>query len=66
MIKFGLDLDDIISHVPKKKKVSRVNASYGGSLFASLWTFCKVYFFQMSQKHCKIINLTKLFNDYDC
>jgi hypothetical protein len=52
--KFGLDLDSIIFHLPKEKvKFSRVDASYGGSLFASLWTFCRVYFVQMSQKIVK-------------
>jgi hypothetical protein len=36
-----------------------VNVSCDGSFFATLWTFCKVYFIQMPQTHCKIINLTK-------
>jgi hypothetical protein len=40
-----------------------VDASYGGSLFASLLTFCKTYFIQMLQVHCKIINLIKIFMD---
>jgi hypothetical protein len=40
-----------------------VDASYGGSLFASLWTFCKVYFIQMPQMHYKIIKLTKILMD---
>jgi hypothetical protein len=31
-----------------------VDASYGGSLFASLWTLYIVYFIQMQQTHCKI------------
>jgi len=45
---------------------SWVEASYSDSLSVSLWTFCIVYFIQMPQTHCKIINLTKLFMDYDC
>jgi hypothetical protein len=40
-----------------------VDASYGGSFFASLWIFYKLYFIQISQTHCKIINLTKIFMD---
>jgi hypothetical protein len=39
---------------------SWVDASYGGSLFASLWTFCKVYFIQMPQTHCELINLKNI------
>jgi hypothetical protein len=42
---------------------SWVDATYNGSLFASLWTFYEVYFIQMPQTHCKIINLTKIFMD---
>jgi hypothetical protein len=58
--KFGLNLDGIIFHVPEKNiKFSRVDASYGDSLFVSLWTFYRVYFVQMPQTHCTIINLTK-------
>ncbi len=38
-----------------------VDANYNGSLFASLWTFHRVYYIQMTQTHCKIINLTKIF-----
>jgi hypothetical protein len=37
-----------------------------GSLFAFLWTFYEVYFIEMSQMHCKIINLKKKFMDYNC
>ncbi len=40
-----------------------VDSSYGGSLFVSLWTFYIVYFIQMQQTHCKIINLIKIFMD---
>ncbi len=36
-----------------------VDASYNGSLFTSLWTFYRMYFIQMPQTHCKIINLKK-------
>ncbi len=36
-----------------------------GSFFASLWTFCKVYFIEMQQMQCKIINSTKIFMDYN-
>jgi hypothetical protein len=43
--------------------VAWVDVSYGGSLFASLWTFSRVYSIQMPQTHCKIINLTKIFMD---
>jgi hypothetical protein len=41
----------------------KVDASYDGSLFATLWTFYRVYYIQMPQTHCKIINLTKIFMD---
>ncbi len=37
-----------------------------GSLFVTIWTFCKVYSIQMTQTHYKIINLTKIFMDLDC
>jgi hypothetical protein len=40
-----------------------VDASYDGSFFASLWTFYRVYFIQMPQTHCKIINLKNIFMD---
>jgi hypothetical protein len=40
-----------------------VDTSYSGSLFATLWIFCKVYFIQMPQTHSKIINLKKIFMD---
>jgi hypothetical protein len=40
-----------------------VDTSYGGSFFATLWTFYKVYSIQMPRTHYKIINLTKLFMD---
>jgi hypothetical protein len=64
--KFGFNLDGIIFPIPKKNvKFSMVDASYGDSFFVSLWTFCKVYFVQMSQTHYTIINLTKIFMDYD-
>jgi hypothetical protein len=36
-------------------------ASYGGSFFVFLCTFCKVYSIQMPQTHCKIINFTIIF-----
>jgi hypothetical protein len=36
-----------------------VDGNYDGSLFVSLWTFCKMYSIQMSQMHYKIINLIK-------
>jgi hypothetical protein len=38
---------------------SRVDASYDGSLFATLLTCYKVYSIQMPQTHCKIINWQK-------
>jgi hypothetical protein len=41
----------------------QVDASYSASLFATLWTFYKMYFIQMPQTHYKIINLTKIFMD---
>ncbi len=41
----------------------RVDASYGGSLFTTLWTFYKMYSIQMPQMHCKIMNLIKIFMD---
>jgi hypothetical protein len=40
-----------------------VDASYGGSFFATLWTFYRMYSIQMPQTHYKIINLTKIFMD---
>jgi hypothetical protein len=40
-----------------------VDASCNISLFASLWTFYRVYFIQMPQTHCQIINLKKIFMD---
>ncbi len=36
-----------------------VDGNYDGSLFVSLWTFCKMYSIQMSQMRYKIINLIK-------
>jgi hypothetical protein len=45
------------------ESIARVDASYDGSLFATLWTFNRVYSIQMPQTHCKIINLTKIFMD---
>ncbi len=48
------------------ESITWVDADYGGSLFASLWTFDRMYFIQMPQTHCKIINLTKIFMDYNC
>jgi hypothetical protein len=36
-----------------------VDASYNGSLFASLWTFCIMYSIEMPQMHYKINNSTK-------
>jgi hypothetical protein len=42
------------------------DASYSGPFFVSLWTFCKMYFIQMLQTHCKIINLTKIFMNLNC
>jgi len=45
---------------------SWVDASYSGSIFGSLWTFCRMYIIQMPQTHCKIINLTKIFMDLNC
>jgi len=38
-------------------------ASYSGSFFATLWTFCIMYSIQMLWMHCPIINLTKIFMD---
>jgi hypothetical protein len=43
-----------------KKGNNWVDASYDGSLFVILWTFCRVYYIQMPQTHCKIINLTNI------
>jgi hypothetical protein len=42
---------------------SKVDASYDGSLFTTLWTFYRMYSIQMSQTHCKIINFIKIFMD---
>jgi hypothetical protein len=55
----------LTKHNDNQKTILRwwVDASYGGSLFASLWTLCKVYSIQMPQMHWKIINLTKKFMD---
>jgi hypothetical protein len=43
--------------------LKKMVTSYGGSLYAFLCTFYKMYYIQMAQTHYKIINLTKIFMD---
>jgi len=64
-------LDKIIhSPIPRRNEGQRlkdvqnwVDASYEGSIFMTLWTFCRMYFIQIPQTHCKLINWTKIFMD---
>jgi hypothetical protein len=51
---FNLGLHKIlVKRNDNQKTILRwwVDASYGGLVFVSLWTFCKVYSIQMPQMH---------------
>ncbi len=56
LIKKFLEKKTIVIIAPFPHELA-LDASYNGSFFVFLWTFCKVYSIQMSQMHYKIINL---------